>query len=110
MLKKKIKHKGRMLYVTLYGELQGKDVELLKKELLESMKQDIDKIIIDFAAVPYMDSAGIGMLVDIQKRASMKDVAVKLERLRDSVKVVLEYTGFLDLFEYDGERQNQGGV
>jgi len=106
MMKKKIRYKDRVLYVELYGELQWESTEALKKELLKALRGELEKIIIDLDAVPYIDSSGIGMLIDVQKRAAMKDVSVKLNRLRDSVKVVLEYTGFLNLFEHDNEQEN----
>ena len=57
------------------------------------------KLIIDFSAVRYMDSASLGCLMDIHRLMSERAGSVKLVGLQDRVEAMVGMTGLLKLME-----------
>jgi anti-anti-sigma factor len=51
------------------------------------------KLVIDLAAVSYIDSASIGCLMDIHRLLKDRDGAVKLSGLQPRVETMLSMTG-----------------
>lgn len=54
-------------------------------------------IVLDFGAVEIANSAGIGILVDLIRRARARNVAVVLATVRGQARVICERVGFFAL-------------
>jgi len=70
----------------------------LEKEVVQAL-DEYKEVIIDFANVPYMSSAGLRVLLLGQKKAKANKASLKLTNVPDIINDVLEATGFLDFIE-----------
>ena len=69
-----------------------------KSALAEASASDL---VIDLAGVSFMDSTGLGSLVEIQNDAEARGVALVLHAPSERVVEVLRLTGMLDAFTVD---------
>ena len=56
----------------------------------------VDKLVIDFAKIDYISSAGLRVLLSLQKRMASKDGMV-VRNVQPMVLEVLEMSGFVDI-------------
>lgn len=61
------------------------------------------KLIVDFTAVRYVDSASIGCLMNIYRLLSEQGGVVKLVGLQDRVETMVSMTGLQNLIEVYGD-------
>jgi len=61
------------------------------------------KLIVDFSAVRYVDSASIGCLMNVYRLLSEQEGAVKLVGLQDRVETMVNMTGLQNLIEVYGD-------
>ena len=82
--------------------IRGRFTFEMHKEFRESFDKqlagDSSKIIVDFDAVDYIDSAALGMLLLARERAAAHGKRVELANCRGGVKAVLDIAIFLKLF------------
>ena len=89
----------RVATVRLEGDLDLANASLVRLELLATVEQDIDRLVVDLRALTFMDSSGIGALVVVWKRAGERDVAMTLEAVPPEVRRVLDSCGLNEMFE-----------
>jgi anti-anti-sigma factor len=67
----------------------------------DSLKKvgDDQNIILDFKGVNYMNSFGIGILVDLQKRMMKAGGVIKISNLSPSLKKIFQITYLTKVFE-----------
>ncbi|HEV7193309.1 MAG TPA: STAS domain-containing protein [Jatrophihabitantaceae bacterium] len=59
------------------------------------------QIVLDIRGVTFLDSTGVGALVDIVNAAAEKGTSVVLRSTPDRVRKILEITGVLDRFSLE---------
>jgi anti-anti-sigma factor len=69
-------------------------------ERLESLP-DGGRLVIDFAATHHVDSAGLGALMLIQRRAAERKQVVVLQHVGDEIRYLLNVTRLSELFELE---------
>ncbi len=89
-------HDATML-VTVRGEIDFNRSPELHETLLEIIRNKPRRLVLDLSNVSYIDSSGVGTLVDAQRRLSRDGGKVVLAGLTPRVRGVLEITG-LDQF------------
>lgn len=71
-------------------------------ELLEQVRDLLDhghrRIALDLAGVPYMDSSGVGRLVECYTRVQERDGEIRLVRTSTRVRDLLRITGLDRIF------------
>jgi len=72
-------------------------------ELLEQLPERDGLLIIDFAGTRRIDSAGLGALMLVQRRAAERVQRVLLRNLRDEFRFLLVLTKLDDLFEIEAK-------
>ncbi|MFN0179066.1 MAG: STAS domain-containing protein [Gemmatimonadales bacterium] len=72
-------------------------------ELLGELPESTGSLIIDFAGTRRIDSAGLGALMLVQRKASERNIKVVLRRLRDEFRFLLVLTKLDDLFEIEAK-------
>jgi anti-anti-sigma regulatory factor len=72
-------------------------------DLLGELPETTGVLIIDFAGTRRIDSAGLGALMLVQRKASERNIKVVLRRLRDEFRFLLVLTKLDDLFEIEGK-------
>ncbi len=89
----------------LQGDLIVSEVEKLRNEFHEVMEKNIHKIILDFSDIEFIDSSGIGLMVEILKSVKkFDDGQLKLINLNKQVKDILKQIQLYSIFEiYDSE-------
>jgi anti-sigma B factor antagonist len=78
--------------ILLEGELDAYHSIEFKEKMMEIIQGDGQKIFIDMNDLNYIDSAGLGALVSLLKRASENSKELRLFGLRGNVKKVFELT------------------
>ena len=84
---------------TLQGSIYVEESATLRETLLGCIEKGHNTFLIDFSAVDYVDSSGLGTLVAIQKRALQHGGSVTLKGLHGLVKDLFELTRLNKFFE-----------
>ena len=96
---------GDVVVLDLKGKITfGEGDELLKDKVNSLVNQGSKKIILNLAAVPYIDSAGLGEVVRTYTTVSRQGGSLKLLNLTKRITDLLSITKLLTVFEtYDSE-------
>ncbi|HLE69694.1 MAG TPA: STAS domain-containing protein [Vicinamibacteria bacterium] len=92
-------------------DLQGKMLigegdELLREKVNQLVENGTEKIVLNLAEVPYVDSAGLGEIVRCYTTVSRKNGKLKLLHLTKRIHDLLSITKLLTVFEtYDTEEE-----
>jgi anti-anti-sigma factor len=70
-------------------------------ELLEQMAEGAGRLVIDLSGTRHVDSAGLGALMLIQRRAAERRQAVCLRGANEELRFLLVLTKLDDLFELE---------
>ncbi len=81
--------------VAMRGRFDASQVEYAKSALGD-VNQDCT---IDMSELEYISSAGLGVLLMIQKRLSQKGARLRLVNINSHIKDVFRYAGFDKIFE-----------
>ena len=68
-------------------------------QLLEEMPEGTGRLVIDLGHTRHIDSAGLGALMLIQRRAAERRQGVVLRRPNEEIRFLLVLTKLYDLFE-----------
>lgn len=83
------------LTIALTGRLDTLNAPKLEAELRESL-QGIEHLVLDFAGLDYLSSAGLRVLLGAQKQMNKQgDMVVR--HVNDTVAEIFEVTGFADI-------------
>jgi anti-sigma B factor antagonist len=97
---------GDVAIVTINGDVtlsKGGDV-ILKDKIQSLLQQGHRKIVLDMGNVSYVDSAGLGQLVQVYATTSHNGGSLKLLNLTKRLKDLLVLTKLLTVFDaYDSE-------
>lgn len=82
----------------------GDGAEVLKDKINALVGQGRKKLVLNLAAVPYIDSAGLGEIVRTYTTVSRQGGSLKLLNLTKRIEDLLSITKLLTVFEtYDNE-------
>ena len=84
--------------VTVVGEVDTFTAPVLRSSLDSQLEQSPRELVIDLSGVQFLGSAGLAVLVETQKAARSRDVALRLIATTRAVTRPLEVTGLIDLF------------
>jgi anti-sigma B factor antagonist len=97
---------GDVTIVTINGDItlnKGGDV-LLKDKIHSLLQQGTKKILLDLGGVSYVDSAGLGQLVQVRTTASNGGGALKLVNVTKRVKELVVVSTLVTVFDsYENE-------
>lgn len=86
---------GTALEIALEGRLDTMTAPELEAELNNSL-QNADSLVLDFAKLEYISSAGLRVLLSAHKAMSNKG-GMKVTNVNEIVREVFEVTGFADI-------------
>jgi anti-anti-sigma factor len=71
-------------------------------QLLEEMPEGTGRLVIDLGRTRHIDSAGLGALMLIQRRAAERRQVVVLREPSEEIRFLLVLTKLYDLFQVEG--------
>ena len=69
---------GDVVVAAITGELDRSNVLEVRERLMELVPSDASGVVLDFSKLRYIDSAGMDMLFDLQRRLVMRRAALAL--------------------------------
>jgi anti-sigma B factor antagonist len=84
--------------VKVVGEVDTFTAPVLRSTLDSQLEQSPSELVIDLSGVQFLGSAGLAVLVETQKSARSREVALRLIATTRAVTRPLEVTGLIDLF------------
>lgn len=96
---------GEIIILDLHGKiLIGEGDDALRDAVTKLVDSGAQKILLNLADVPYVDSAGLGEIVRCYTTVSRKGGRLKLINLTKKIQDLLAITKLLTVFEtYDSE-------
>ena len=86
---------GTELTVTLTGRLDTTTAPRLEAEFKQSIG-GVTKLVLDFAGLEYLSSAGLRVLLAAQKAMNKKGEMI-IKNVNDTINEIFEITGFIDI-------------
>ena len=86
---------GTELTITLVGRLDTTTAPQLEAALKESVN-GVEKLVFDFAALEYLSSAGLRVLLASQKVMNKQGEMV-IKNVNETINEIFEVTGFIDI-------------
>jgi anti-anti-sigma factor len=98
-------HCDGTLIVAPLGRLDSTSSDELEQRLLRSLEQGERRLLLDFAGVEYISSAGLRVLLMLAKRLQSSRDGLVLCSLGAGVRQVFELAGFIPLFAVEPSRE-----
>ena len=86
---------GTELTVTIVGRLDTTTAPQLEAELKQSVN-GVEKLVLDFAALEYLSSAGLRVLLAAQKVMNKQGEMI-IKNVNETINEIFEVTGFIDI-------------
>ena len=86
---------GTELTVVITGRLDTTTAPQLEAEFKQNLG-GVEKLVLDFAALDYLSSAGLRVLLGAQK-AMNKQGEMVIRNVNDTINEIFEVTGFIDI-------------
>lgn len=87
--------KGTELTITIIGRLDTTTAPQLEAEIKNSVA-GIEKLVLDFASLEYLSSAGLRVLLGAQKTMNKQGEMI-VKNVNETINEVFEVTGFIDI-------------
>lgn len=87
---------GRIGTLSLIGDLDIASVDLFKSKI-ENIVDNVNSIVIDLAKLEFIDSTGVGSLIQVIRKLSEKNIDVKVINISSEVFEVLDLLGIPEL-------------
>lgn len=88
------------LIVALMGELDHHSAEEVRTKIDDRLDRDkINKLIMDFSGVTFMDSSGIGVVIGRYKKLNIKNGQICVAQINSRVKKVFELSGMFKIIK-----------
>ena len=86
---------GTELAVAITGRLDTTTAPQLEAELKQNIG-GVEKLVLDFAALEYLSSAGLRVLLSVQKVMNKQGEMV-IRNVNETINEIFEVTGFIDI-------------
>ncbi len=86
---------GTQLTMTLSGRLDTTTAPVLETQLKEAI-DGVENLVLDFAALEYLSSAGLRVLLSAQKIMN-KQGSMVVRNVNETIAEIFEVTGFCDV-------------
>ena len=86
---------GAELNVTITGRLDTTTAPQLEAQFKQNIN-GVEKLVLDFAALEYLSSAGLRVLLAAQKVMNKQGEMI-IKNVNDTINEIFEVTGFIDI-------------
>jgi stage II sporulation protein AA (anti-sigma F factor antagonist) len=88
------------LIVYMMGELDHHSAEEVRNKIDDRLdREKVNKLVMDFEGVTFMDSSGIGVVIGRFKKLSIKNGTVCIAKVNNTVKRVFELSGMFKIIK-----------
>ncbi len=91
-MKISISKSGSGAHVGLAGSMYVENAAELREKLIGLLEDGVTSITLDFSALDYIDSSGLGVLISIHKRTLQKGGRMTIHGLRGMVEELFKLT------------------
>lgn len=84
--------------LSLEGEVDVSNSESVKDAAVALLADNVKRLVVDLSATHYLDSAGLGILVGLLKRANESNLSLVIAGARPQVRRVFEITRLNQVF------------
>jgi anti-anti-sigma factor len=91
--------KGAVKVLKPRGPLCAQDAELFKRRAGETAAATMGRIVVDASAIPYVDSRGVEVLLELSEDLSQGGQGLKLCGVNETLREVFDLTAVADAFE-----------
>ena len=91
---------GAVIILKPEGPLVELDAGVVKQRLLQTLNSTLGRFVVDMSAIPYVDSKGLEVLVDVTEEMGRSGQALRMCGANKTVREVLELTDLASLFEH----------
>lgn len=94
-----VRNNGQVTILDIHGEIDlynTPEIEMASRKLMKDKKT---QIVINLKEAPYIDSTGLGMLLNIQRELQKVSGALKLTGLSPGLKKIFEMTKLVTKFD-----------
>lgn len=88
------------------GALTAGDAEAFSVVFLKALTANLGRVVLDLSTVPFIDSRGLEILLDLTEAASRGGRALKLCGLNKTLREVLQLTDLVSQFEHFDDTQS----
>lgn len=92
--------KGAVKVLKPRGPLCQGDAEQFRKKAADVAGQNMGRVVVDASAIPFVDSRGLEVLVELGDELGQTGLALKVCGATETVREVLDLTDVASLFEY----------
>lgn len=92
--------KGAVKVLRPRGPLCLADAEQFKRQTSQVAAASLGRVVIDAGAIPYVDSRGLEVLVELSEELGQSGMALKLCEVNETIREVLDLTDLSSLFEH----------
>jgi anti-anti-sigma factor len=96
---RRVRWVGRTAVVEAQGDIDLARSNRFQHALLEVLDERPERMVVDLADVPYMDSSGVASLVKLLARAGRQEVSLRLAGMSRRVRSIFEITRLDTVFE-----------
>jgi anti-sigma B factor antagonist len=90
---------GAVTVLKPIGPLCEEDADAVKTQTIEASARNLGRVVVDVSAVPYIDSRGLEVLVEVAEALSQGGQALKLCGANEVLREVVELTDVAPLIE-----------
>jgi anti-sigma B factor antagonist len=90
---------GAVTVLKPIGPLCEEDADAVKTQTIEASARNLGRVVVDVSAVPYIDSRGLEVLVEVAEALSQGGQALKLCGANEVLREVVELTDVAPLLE-----------
>lgn len=90
MLKVDAKYLGSAAVLCLHGQMVNGETEVLRNSV--DLISEVDAVILDLAHVTTLDAHGLGVMLDLRRRALERGIPLELMNVRQPLIRILEMT------------------
>lgn len=91
---------GAVTVLVPNGPVSLADAEQLRTVAMRVIENSLGRIVIDATGVPFLDSRGLEVLLDVTEKLNESGAALKLCGVKETVREIMELTDLAGLFEY----------
>ena len=88
------------LTLFIIGRVDTITSQTLEKEINDEMG-NFDSLIIDFADLEYISSAGLRVLIATQKKLKPEDIPMVIKNVNDAISEIFRMSGFDKIFKIE---------